>query len=441
MIIDINQETLANIKNRALARYAGMYVRIYADFMRQVKDTGIAVAEKEGREEIQQKMAVLTRRGAISRNDARSIYINRISPACLACRQGEGSMTFFISLQCPRRCFFCFNPNQEGYEYYTQYHRDCLAELAELQRSGQKLEHVALTGGEPLLHPEEALAFFRVAREKFPGVGTRLYTAGDLAGKEMLAQLQQAGLDEIRFSLRLHDQEEVRRRIYEHIALAREYIPRVMVEMPVLPGTLEPMKEILMELDCLDIFGINLLEFCFPYNNVATYNRRGYKIKNPPYRILYNYWYGGGLPVSGSEGECLDLMAFALDKGLKLGVHYCSLENKNTAQIYRQNNGRPVAATFYFSPRDFFYKSAKVFGDDIPRVLQVFKKIGYEGYTYNKQYHYLEFHVSKVKDLAGLGIEVGISTSVMEDRDDGAYLRELKVDLTRPGMFNLEEDL
>lgn len=439
MVIDINKKNLARIKNSRFSSYAGIYVQIYDDFMDQIRSTGIAIEKEDGREETQRKIEGLRRRGAVVRNDAKSLYINRISPACLACQQGIGSKTFFISLRCNRHCFFCFNPNQEDYDYYSHHTRDCLQELDDIYQRGQEIRHVALTGGEPLLHLEETLAFFCTARDKFPGVDTRLYTAGDLADRDILAELQRAGLDEIRFSIRLHDPEEVRRRTYEHIGLAGEYIPRVMVEMPVLPGTLESMQEVLLELDRRGIYGINLLEFCFPFNNVDIYNERGYKIKNPPYRVLYDYWYGGGLPVARSEGECLDLMAFALEEKLKLGVHYCSLENKHSGQIYQQNYGRKVRDILYFSPRDYFLKSAKVFGSDIPRAIEAFKKINYHGYHLNKRYHYLEFHVSHIQDLIGLDIEVGISTSVLERRQDGEYLRELKVDLTYPGEFDLSD--
>ncbi|MBE3573508.1 MAG: radical SAM protein [Moorella humiferrea] len=441
MVIDICRENLNLIKNPVLADYAAMYVRIYEDFLQQVELSGIEVAGTKGAEEARRRIENLRRKGVVVRNDAKSLYINRISPACLACRKGVGSLTFFISLKCHRRCFFCFNPNQENYEYYTKNTRDCRAELDYLKNSGQEINHVALTGGEPLLHPEETLAFFRAAKEKFPGVYTRLYTAGDLADKDMLAALQMVGLDEIRFSIRLHDPEEVRRRTFAHISLARDYIPRVMVEMPVLPGTVPAMKDVLMELEDLGIFGINILEFCYPFNNAALYKEKGYAIKNPPYRVLYNYWYAGGLPVAGSELDCLELMDFALERGLKIGIHYCSLENKNTGQIYQQNYGREAADFLYFSPRDFFFKSAKVFGDDIPRVLEVFKKSNYRRYSLNKAYQFLEFHISKVKELAGLDLEVGISTGVMEERDDGSYLRELKIQLTRPEIFDPENDV
>ena len=70
--------------------------------------------------------------------------------------------------------------------------------------------------------------------------------------------------------------------------------------------------------------------------------------------------------MAGSETICLDLLEFALQKGLKLGVHYCSLENKHTGQIYQQNNGYKLPKHTYFSRKDYFIKTAKVFGEDIP---------------------------------------------------------------------------
>ncbi|WP_243454365.1 hypothetical protein [Desulfosporosinus fructosivorans] len=133
-----------------------------------------------------------------------------------------------------------------------------------------------------------------------------------------------------------------------------------------------------------------------------------------PYQVLYDYWYAGGLPVSHSELDCLQLLEFIIDHKLKLGVQYCSLENKHTAQIYQQNYGKQVAKTQYFSPKDYFYKSAKVFGADIPKALGVFKKQRYTNYLVNDDYQFLEFHVKKVKALIKLDIEVGISYNVME---------------------------
>jgi pyruvate formate-lyase activating enzyme-like uncharacterized protein len=441
MIIGIDRETLPRIKNPTFSSYASVYVKIYEDFMAQLRQTGIEIDPQSYEKGTSERIERLRQKGAIHRNDDKSIYINRISPACVACQTGSGSITFFISLQCHRNCFYCFNPNQENYEYYSRNKRDCLQELGYIHANGLEVKHLALTGGEPLLHKKDAVEFFKYADARFPSAYKRLYTCGDHINEAMLQELENAHLDEIRFSIRIQDLEKGHRHTYDGIALAKEYIPNVMVEMPVLPDTLEIMKEVLLELERLKIFSINLLELCYPLVNAEIFNQKSYKVKNPPHRVLYDYWYAGGVPVSRSELECLDLLEFAIDEKLEIGVHYCSLENKHTGQIYQQNLNGETPQTFHFSQKDYFLKSAKVFGEDISKVLTVFKKVKRAQYVINQEHNYMEFHVRNIKALQDLDIEVGISTSVLESREDGRYLRELKVDLTYPQIFDLATDV
>ncbi len=305
--------------NPALRIYAEQYNRIEQNFMDQVRKSGIEICPDGEDGKFEARVATLKKKGAKIRNDFKSIYINRISPACQACQTGVGSATYFISLKCHRDCFYCFNPNQEGYEFFREHKRDLVAELQTLKESKKKIRQLALTGGEPLLYKQDAIQFFLEARKDFPGVYTRLYTCGDQVERETLQALKDAAVDEIRFSIRLQDLARGQRRTFDQIALAREYIPQVMVEMPVLPDSLDEMKEVLSELDQLGIFGINMLEFCFPYTNADLFREKGYKIKARPYRMLYNYAYGGGLPVAGSESVCLDLIEYALDFGFQVG--------------------------------------------------------------------------------------------------------------------------
>ncbi|MGI6551610.1 MAG: hypothetical protein ACOX37_00470 [Bacillota bacterium] len=67
--------------------------------------------------------------------------------------------------------------------------------------------------------------------------------------------------------------------------------------------------------------------------------------------------------------------------------------------------------------------------------------MGSKNYYLNREYNYLEFPVDKVAALGRPGMEVGISFNVMEEREDGRYLRELKVDLTYPEIFDLDKDV
>jgi len=437
-MLELNSENIIKLKNHQFRTYAQIYTRINEQFMAEVRKRGLGFNPID-QEEMNEFKRDLQAKGAIVRNDDKSIYINWLSSACEACRKGEDSLTFYLSLKCHRKCYYCFNPNQESYEYYTENQRDCLAELDSVAKSGRKLAFIALTGGEPLLHKKETVEFFGHAKKLFPRAHTRLYTSGDLLDKDILAQLQDARLDEIRFSVKLEDKKELRQKVLANMGLAKDYIPDVMVEMPVIPGTLTEMKELLKELDQIGIAGINLLEFCFPYNNVEEFKKRSLTIKVPPYKVLYNYWYAGGLPVAGSEQDCLALVDFALTEKLSLGVHYCSLENKHTGQVYQQNRNESKNKLLYFSPKDFFLKKAKVFGKDIPEVLKVFRKKKIDNYSINEKYNFLEFHVKDIKHLKNLPLEVGISYNVIERRDDEKYLRELKIDMVHPEDFDLKQ--
>ncbi|MFZ5817216.1 MAG: radical SAM protein [Bacillota bacterium] len=423
------------MRNPAFRAYAEGYLQIQEEFVEQVRQAGMEFDPEGYEAELAARREALRRKGATFRNNGHSIHAGPISPACLACAKGVGSATFYTSLQCHRHCFYCFNPNQEAYTLHSRLRRDVAAELRELSDQGFQVSHLALTGGEPLLHPQEACTFFATARERFPGVHTRLYTAGDHLNRDLLRQLQEAGLAEIRISVRAHDGPKGRRQTYEKIALAREYIPAVMVETPVLPGTREIMQEMLLELDRLQVFGANLLEFCFPFHNAEAFRSRGYLVKQRPYETLYDYWYAGGLPVSRSELECLELLEFTLDRGLGIGVHYCSLENKHTGQIYQQNWGEPVPSTAWFSPRDFFIRVAKVFGSEKEQA-----RVALGGECLDRG-AYLEFHPALIERLKGLDLEVGIAVCVVEHRPEGQVLRELKVGLTRPEAFDPGLDL
>ena len=445
MIHAIREEDLMSIRNASLRAYAGRYVDIQNQFYKQVESFGLPFDRDGGPDRERETAALMTKlasQGVIDfYNNRESICLGKKSTACQACAKGIGTATLFISFQCHRNCYFCFNPNQDNYETYKTRKNDWRRELQQISASGEKLSYLALTGGEPLLHEEDTVEFFHFARKLYPDVHTRLYTAGDLLTVSTLEKLAQVGLNEIRFSIKMEDVKEKRQELLEKIALAKDYIPDVMVEMPVIPGTLEEMKELLLTLDRVGVYGINLLEFCFPLNNAEEYAARGFRIKYPPHPVLYNFWYAGGLPIAGSEVEALKLLVFAAEKKLQLGVHYCSLANKHFGQIYRQNTTwKCTDKTMHFSEKDFYLKTAKVFGKEVQAVKSILQKAGVVDLTYNSECRFLQFHPRYIALLKERDIEIGISTCVQEYRPDGVFLRELKCDYTTAKTFD-EKDL
>ncbi|MEA1962225.1 MAG: radical SAM protein, partial [Bacillota bacterium] len=99
MIIELNEQTISKIKNPTFFSYASMYLDIYDRFTTQIQNVGLDI-DNDFSDEVNKLEANLKHKGAVFRNDGKSIYVNHISPSCIACQKGIGSMTFFISLQC-----------------------------------------------------------------------------------------------------------------------------------------------------------------------------------------------------------------------------------------------------------------------------------------------------------------------------------------------------
>ncbi|MBL4953500.1 radical SAM protein [Neobacillus sp. OS1-32] len=428
MYTTITRENINEIRNPSFRNYASRYLDIEDQTNRLIESFGLpftkALSSITKEEIIKDKVK--------SRNEKKSLYLNWVSPACRACKKAEKSLTTFISFKCPKNCYFCFNPNQENFTAFRVKEHDPVFELNQHLEHGERFDHIALTGGEPLLHPTKTVEFFQFVHEKSKGSYTRLYTAGNLLTPDILRSLKEAHLNEIRFSIKQEETEDQIENLYRIMKMAKEYIPTVVVEMPVIPGTLEQMKSILHRLDEIGVNGINLLEFCFPMHNAEEFNKRGFELKFPPYETYYNYWYAGGLGVHKSEEECLQLLQYASEQSFNLGVHYCSLENKHTGQLYQQNKNVRLSKLYSFSNTDYFIKSAKVFGKDKEIVRKRLQKHGISYFEQNEMYDCLQFPLSAIKYLKGTPVDIAICSFVSEVQGKEEILREVKVQWTIP---------
>ncbi|MCR5758594.1 MAG: radical SAM protein [Selenomonas sp.] len=402
-----------------LKNYIAQYDEIQKEYQRDLASLGVPLAEEE--ETALTDFLAQLPVGVQTDNDGKSIFYGKRSPACEACRQGDKSVTFYLSLQCHHHCFYCFNPNQEQYEEYQHKTMDVVGQLQQLHKQRRKLSHIALSGGEPLLFPDRCLEVFKAARRLYPKAHLRLYTSGDLLTTSLSQQLAEAGLDEVRISIKPETDSANQEKAIQGIEHALAHIPIVLVEMPVFPGKLSWMKNLLLRLDELGVQGINLLELCFPFVQAEAFRQQGYQLKNPVARIIYDYWYAGGAAIAGSEAEALALVRFAAEQNLHLAVHYCSLENKHTAQIYEQNHAAADDKFLYFSSRDFFLKTAKCFGQDADKALAV---LGSE--KCRSIPHGIEFSLRQLDKLPD-DLQVAIASHVIERRGKELFLRELHV--------------
>lgn len=427
--------------NPPLHATLNMYDAIEADYMKALENGGVAFAPRDvGRAEAAKLRDRLSSVGARIRNGGASVALGSLSRGCVACTGACDSRTFAVTNNCHRDCFFCFNPNQEKFAYYCEHPFPWRQQLDDLSREGSAPACLALSGGEPMLMPEEACAFFAHARKLFPGSHLRMYTSGDLLDRAWLQRLREAGMDEVRFSVKQDDPPHLRERVLANMSAALECVLTVMVEMPPIPGTESQMQDLLRRLDEIGIHGINLLEFTYPMWNWPVFESLGLTLKNPPYRVFYDYSYAGSLPVQGSEELCLRLMLWARDQGLGLNMHYCSLENKHRAQMRAVNEPhRHLDGRYAFDYDDFFMKAAMAFGPDRAAVRKVLKERGCEEFLEDERCDSTSFHpkwldyASSARGRGGIPVRLCVSSSVVVERDGGFALRELKVERVSDG--------
>lgn len=415
--------------NEALDRALAEYEAVGARYVAALKEKGLVFSSAgQGESRREELRAQLAERGVTFRNAGASLSVGHLSPACVECTGNRGSETFSTTFKCHRDCYFCFNHNQPDYQKF--FDEGCPWEegLERSARENETLACIGLTGGEPLLDFENAIRFLNEAERRFPGAHVRMYTSGDLLTEERAQRLRDAGLDEIRFSVKDDDKPEMQERVLAAMKLAKRYIPSVMVEMPVIPGAKEHMKDLFRAFQEVGIDGINLLEFCFPFCNWDEFRKRGFELRNPPFEVMYDYGYSGGLAVAGSEELILELMLWALDEGMTFGMHYCSLENKHRSEI-RQKNERAMHAhpCLEFDEGDFFLKTGKVFGQDVAPARQVLEDAGCRDFMEDAQEESLAFPPRYLSALRGAKGADGDPVQPCEcffvyESEDGGYL-------------------
>ncbi len=132
---------------------------------------------------------------------------------------------------------------------------------------------------------------------------------------------------------------------------------------------------------------------------------------------------------------------FAIDEGLSLGVHYCSLENKNRSQVYQQNTRLSLDPALYeLDGNDFFYKTAKVFDGDAPMVRKLFERRGIS-FSLDDEDGSLAFHPHHVDDLKDLPVIPALSCNIIDQSGGELVIRELALKMIGEGKCGMKESV
>lgn len=217
---------------------------------------------------------------------------------CRLCQQGA-KLVLFITEKCNQGCFYCPISDKKGIfanERPCKFPADAIQEAKEMRALG-----AGITGGEPFLAIDKCVEYIKAFKKEFKNFHIHLYTYGTEVTESKLKQLEEAGLDEIRF----HS--------LNNIELALKTKMQVGIEVPCIPGTEAYLRKLIDFAKKNNLF-VNLNEFEFSETNWDEMEKRGFE---PVDELSY--------AVKGSK-ELAEKLANSF-------VHFCSVRFKHAGQL------------------------------------------------------------------------------------------------------------
>jgi pyruvate formate-lyase activating enzyme-like uncharacterized protein len=238
-----------------------------------------------------------------------------LSPGCVICGDG-GWSCLFINGKCNCRCFYCPTAQNEiSVPTTNRIPFDKPLDYADYVKYFD-FKGVSISGGEPLLTLDRTLKYLKAVRRKMgDDLHLWLYTNGTLLTREIVNQLKDEGLNEIRFDISAKDYS------IERLEMAVGQIPVVTVEIPAIPEDMETVSNLLSVLHDAGVNHLNLHQLRLTPHNAENLTGRN-----------YTFLHGDKVTVLESELMVLKLMETALARGVRLPINYCSYVYKHRFQ-------------------------------------------------------------------------------------------------------------
>jgi uncharacterized protein len=232
-----------------------------------------------------------------------------LSKGCQMCVKGE-KLVLFITGICPRSCYFCPVSDQKYQKDVMYANERPITTLNELIEEAKisKARGCGITGGDPLVCFKKTISAIKLLKSTFKRFHIHLYTSLNLIDEKKLRELEEAGLDEIRFHLDFEDEK------YWHKIKLKTTMTKG-VEVPCIPNK-DLNKMITFVKDHVDFINLNELEFADVKHN--TLDEKGFELKSD---LSY--------AIKGSE----ELALRTLEEFPKTNLHYCTSKLKNSVQF------------------------------------------------------------------------------------------------------------
>ena len=248
-----------------------------------------------------------------------SLCNGNVAEGCEHCINGS-KMVLFVTGECRWGCEYCpVSQEKKGKDVvyanegraYTD--EDVIKEAESMDATG-----TGITGGDPLNRMDRTVRMIRLLKERFgPEHHIHLYTA--TIDPLKVAELEEAGLDEIRF----HPPEAVWTRMDD--TRLREIVETtgmdVGIEVPALPDREDSLNALVEYADSIGVDFINLNELEFSESNWDMMADNGYEVRDEI-----------SSAVLGSEETARTVMESHPD----INIHFCSSPFKDGVQLRRR---------------------------------------------------------------------------------------------------------
>lgn len=225
-------------------------------------------------------------------------------------------MVLFVTGICGKNCFYCPISDERkadvafANERLVRSDKDIIEEARQMGALG-----TGITGGEPLLKPENVLRYIKLLKSEFGKEHhIHLYTALPLNNNNVLEELASAGLDEIRFHPPADIWNSNMDNYADSIKKAMDIGMEAGLEIPAIEGA-KKVSRMANELGCF----LNLNELEFSDTNSEGMKLRGYRLRDE----ISN-------AVDGSYAIGMEILQ-ATEKG-----HLCTSRYKDAVQLRRR---------------------------------------------------------------------------------------------------------
>jgi pyruvate formate-lyase activating enzyme-like uncharacterized protein len=296
------------------------------------------------------------------------------------CGQGTWSC-LFITGKCNAKCFYCPTsqesdgiPTSQNLQFETP---ESYAEYINYF----KFKGVSFSGGEPLLFFDRTLEYLeRIRKDCSPDIYIWMYTNGILADEEKFRKLAAAGLNEVRFDI------GATHFSLNKIVFAKGIIPNITIEIPAVPEEKEKLKQLLPEMINAGVTNLNLHQLRLTKHNAPKLLKHNYTFIHAEQPVVLE-----------SELAALEIIDFARENKLEIGINYCSFFFKNRFQKagFRNQIARALAVPGEFITEKGFireyttnkigYKAMVIFDKESNQLNATELKLKHKNYLFKRE--------------------------------------------------------